>query len=59
MGERVVANDFYQYINAVEGVDYVTTLEVSDTDSGYTQTYALDYNEYGTVIADHITVTED
>lgn len=58
MGERVVANDFYQYINSVEGVDYVTTLEVSDTDDNYAPTLTLDYNEYGTVIADHITVEE-
>lgn len=30
MSERVIANDFYQYINAIDGVDYVTTLEISD-----------------------------
>lgn len=59
MGERIVANDFYQYINAVEGVDYVTVLEVSDTNSDYSLTYSLDYNEYGTVNVNHITVAED
>lgn len=59
MGERIVANDFYQYINTVEGVDYVTILEISDEDDNYRQTLALNYNKYGTVIADHISVTEE
>lgn len=58
VGERVVANDFYQYINAVDGIDYVTTLQVSDEDDNYTSTVALDYSEYGTVIVDNITVSE-
>ena len=56
MGERIVANDFYQYINSIEGVDYVTTLAVSDEEDNYVQTLALNYDEYGTVIADHINV---
>ena len=59
MGERIIANDFYQYINEITGVDYVTALEVSNRDGGYTQTYAVDYNEYGTVDVEDITVDED
>ena len=60
MGERVVANDFYQYINVVDGVDYVNTLEIKTGASGatYGQTIAMDYYEYGTVISDNITVAE-
>lgn len=60
MGERIIANDFYQYINAIEGIDYVTTLEIKTGASGstYGQTILLDFGEYGTVINDDITVTE-
>lgn len=60
LGERVVANDFYQYINAIEGVDYVSTLEIKTGASGatYGQTVAMDYDEYGIVNASNITITE-
>ena len=58
MGERVVANDFYQYINAVDGVDYVTTLEISDDDSTWVQTLSMAYNEKGVVDVSDITVAE-
>lgn len=59
MGERIIANDFYQYINSIEGIDYVSALEVTDTEnSGYKQTQMVDYFEYGTVIADNIIVEE-
>jgi hypothetical protein len=60
MGERIIANDFYQYINAIEGIDYVTTLEIKTGESGatYEQTILLDFDEYATVIADDITITE-
>ena len=59
MGERVVANDFYQYINVVEGVDYVSTLEVGLSSSSYSPTITIDYDEYSTVETSDITVTED
>ena len=59
MGERVVANDFYQYINAIDGIDYVTTLEVSLNGSSYSQTINMDFNEYGTIATADITVAED
>lgn len=60
LGQRIVANDFYQYINAIDGVDYVTTLEIKTGASGaiYGQTVATDFDEYGTVIAENITVAE-
>ncbi len=60
MGEKIVANDFYQYINAIEGVDYVTTLEIKTGESGetYSQTIDLNYNEYGGVSAENIIVSE-
>lgn len=58
MGERIIANDFYQYINEIVGVDYVTTLEVSDDDITYSSTLPLEFNEFGTVEVDDITVAE-
>ena len=59
MGERIIANDFYQYINSVEGVDYVSSLEVSDTEGiGFKQTQTVDYFEYGIVSLNNIMVVE-
>ena len=61
LGQRIIANDFYQYINAIEGIDYVTTLEIKTGASGatYGQTIVMDYDEFGTVIADNIAIAED
>ena len=58
--ERIIANDFYQYINAIEGVDYVTTLEIKTGASGatYGQTVVIDYDEYGVVSAENIAIAE-
>ena len=58
MGERIIANDFYQYINEINGIDYVTTLQVSDYNGGYAQTFAVGFKEYGTVIKNNITIAE-
>lgn len=58
VGERIVANDFYQYVNAIDGIDYVTVLEVSDEDDNYRSTVALERKEYGTVITDNIIISE-
>ena len=59
MGERVIANDFYQYINAIDGIDYVTTLEISDDNNTWVQTLSMAYNEKGVVQASDITIAED
>lgn len=56
MGERVIANDFYQYINAIEGIDYVTALEISDDNDTWVQTLDMAYNEKGVVQSSDITV---
>ena len=58
MGERVIANDFYQSINAIEGIDYVTALEISDDNDTWVQTLDMAYNEKGVVQASDITVAE-
>ena len=59
MGERIIANDFYQYINAIDGIDYVTTLAISDDNETWTQTLSMAYNEKGVVQTSDIAVAED
>lgn len=58
MGERVIANDFYEYINKIDGIDYVTNLQVSLDGLTWSQTVSMDYNEYATVESSNITVIE-
>ena len=58
VGERIIANDFYQYINNLEGIDYVTVLEISTDGETYTQTIPLEYYQYGEVSISDITVDE-
>ena len=61
MGEKIIANDFYQYINLIDGIDYVTVLEVSNGQSNvpYAQTLDMGYNEYGVVNTENITILEE
>lgn len=58
MGERVIANDFYEYINKIDGIDYVTNLQVSLDGLTWSQTVSMDYNEYAIVESSNITVIE-
>ncbi len=45
MGEKVVANDFYQYINSIEGVDYVSELKAQRESEGWKDYVDIKYNE--------------
>lgn len=58
MGEKVVANDFYQYVNEVDGIDYVNVLQISPDNETWGNIINMDYNEYGSVTANHINVSE-
>ena len=58
LGERIVANDFYQYINAVDGVDYVTSLEIKVPGEEPSQTITIDFDKYAEISANNIYVTE-
>ena len=58
LGERIIANDFYQYINAVDGVDYVTSLEIKAPGEEPSQTITVDFDKYAEISADNIYVTE-
>lgn len=57
MGERVIANDFYEYINKVDGVDYAV-IKVSLDGLIWQDLLSMDYNEYATVETADITVAE-
>ena len=56
LGEKIVANDFYQYLNILDSVDYVDTLEVT-ADSIFGNVALLDFYQYGTINSEDITVT--
>ena len=58
LGEKVIANDFYQYINAVDGVDYVTSLEIKAPGEDAGQIIMVDFDKYAEITADNIFVTE-
>lgn len=57
MGEKAIANDFYRYINDLESIDYVDTLEVKESGGSYGNLVQPEYYEYTTVTASNITVT--
>ena len=57
MGERVIANDFYEYVNKVDGVDYAV-IKVSSDGLTWQDLLSMDYNEYATVETTDITVVE-
>lgn len=58
MGERIVASDFYQYISAIEGIDYISSIKVSDDGITFTATLKMDYDKYGQVALSNVDVSE-
>lgn len=59
MGEKIVANDFIEYIRDVEGIDYISDILVND-DGGETwyKVNELDIDQIAQVVADNINVVE-
>ena len=57
MGERVIANDFYEYINKIDGIDYAV-IKVSLDGLTWQDLLSMDYNEYATIETTDITVVE-
>lgn len=57
MGVKVVANDFYEYVNKIDGIDYAI-IKVSLDGLTWQDLLSMDYNEYATVEAADITVVE-
>ena len=58
LGEKVVANDFYTYLNALESIDYIDTLQISLDGTTWVNVLSLQYYQYGEVLAENITVSE-
>ena len=56
MGDKVIANNFIEYINNVEGVDYIADIKVSEDNETWVSVDELEYNEIPSVQASHITV---
>lgn len=57
MGVKVVANDFYEYVNKIDGIDYAI-IKVSLDGLTWQDLLSMDYNEYATVETADITVVE-
>lgn len=57
MGVKVVANDFYEYVNKIDGIDYAI-IKVSLDGLTWQDLLSMDYNEYATVEMTDITVVE-
>ena len=58
MGDKVIANNFIEYINNVEGVDYIADIKVSEDNETWVSVDELEYNEIASVQASHITVVK-
>ena len=58
MGDKVIANNFIEYINSVEGVDYIADIKVSEDNETWVSVDELEYNEIASVQASHITVVK-
>lgn len=58
MGEKVVANNYVEFISDIEGIDYVDTIQISEDNSNWVNVDILEYNEIANVVAEHITVSE-
>ena len=56
MGDKVIANNFIEYINSVEGVDYIADIKVSEDNETWVSVDELEYNEIASVQASHVTV---
>lgn len=58
LGEKVVANDFYQYINAIEGVDYVSNIQIQEKDTiDWEYRVSIDYDKYAIPDIDEDNIT--
>lgn len=58
MGDKVIANNFIEFIKDVEGVDYIADIKVSENGTAWVSVDSLDYNEIASIQSSHITVVE-
>lgn len=58
LGEKVIANNYIEYINDIEGVDYIEDIKVSENGTTWVAVDVLEYNEIASVDKNNITVVE-
>lgn len=58
MGDKVIANNFIEFIKDIEGVDYIADIKVSENGTTWVSVDSLDYNEIASIQSSHITVVE-
>ena len=56
LGEKVIANNYIEYINDIEGVDYIEDIKVSENGTTWVAVDVLEYNEIASVDKNNITV---
>ena len=58
LGEKVIANNYIEYINDIDGVDYIEDIKVSENGTTWVAVDVLEYNEIASVDKNNITVVE-
>lgn len=58
LGEKVIANNYIEYINDIDGVDYIDDIKVSENGTTWVAVDVLEYNEIASVDKNNITVVE-
>ena len=58
LGYKVVANNYIEYINDIDGVDYIEDIKVSENGTTWVAVDVLEYNEIASVDKNNITVIE-
>lgn len=58
LGEKVIANNYIEYIKDIEGVDYIEDIKVSENGNTWVAVDVLEYNEIASVDKNNITVIE-
>ena len=56
LGEKVIANNYIEYINDIDGVDYIEDIKVSENGTTWVAVDVLEYNEIASVDKNNITV---
>ena len=58
LGEKVIANNYIEYINDIDGVDYIEDIKVSENGTTWVAVDVLEYNEIASIDKNNITVVE-
>lgn len=58
LGEKVIANNYIEYINDIDGVDYIEDIKVSENGTTWVAVDVLEYNEIASIDKNNIMVVE-